>query len=206
MKVVCEDFRERSLTEKDLRSHVPAYHCKWVIFGFFAKTWHGKFFYLGLLLFLELQVPNENYSFPKDQERTTLPSTTSDRQRAGLKSKNVCKPNGGTRWRELESTDFVISISARNTELWAFFERCFQALSAGGFFSRTNEKRLVIAPRAHFRQKLKIDKKAQPELLLQAFLDATCTQQHVILDSTYKKRWSGLKAYSNPIFSFLNYT
>ena len=73
-------------------------------------------------------------------------------------------------------------------------------------FSRTNENRLVIAQRAHFRQKLKIDKKAWPELLLQSFLDATYPHQHVILDSTYKKRRSGLKDCSNPVFSFLNNT
>ena len=46
----------------------------------------------------------------------------------------------------------------------SFFERRFQPLSVGGFFSQTNEDRLVGAPRAHFRQKLKIDK--LPELLL----------------------------------------
>ena len=38
-----------------------------------------------------------------------------------------------------------------------FFERRFQPLSVGGF-SQTNGNRLVGAPRAHFRQKLKIDK------------------------------------------------
>ena len=41
---------------------------------------------------------------------------------------------------------------------------------------------------------------------IQSFLDSTYTQKHVILDSAYKKRWSRLKAYSNPVFSFLNST
>ena len=98
-----QKFRERSVIEKDLPSHVPGYHCKWVNFGCFAKAWHGKFFPSGFLLFLELKGANEYYSFPKDQERTTLPSTTSDQQRARFKRKNICKPNGGTRWCELES-------------------------------------------------------------------------------------------------------
>ena len=39
-----------------------------------------------------------------------------------------------------------------------FFERRFQPLSVGGFFFQTNGNRSVGAPRAHFRQKLKIDK------------------------------------------------
>ena len=70
----------------------------------------------------------------KNQEPTTLPSTTSDRQRARVKRKNICKSKGVTRWRELESTYCVTSISARNTGAWVFFfEHRFQPLSIGGF-------------------------------------------------------------------------
>ena len=69
--------------------HVPAY--RWVNFGSFAKAFHGKSFYSGFLLILEQQLAHKYYSLTKNQERTTLPSTTSDRQRARVKRKNVCK-------------------------------------------------------------------------------------------------------------------
>ena len=75
----------------------------------------------------------------KNQECTTISSTTRDRQRARVKCKNVRKSNGVTIWRELESTYFVTSISARNTGAWAFFERRFPPLSVGGFFSHQRE-------------------------------------------------------------------
>ena len=79
------------------------------------------------------------------QEHTTLPSTTSDRQRARAKRKNVCKSNGLTRWCNLESPYFVSSISVRSTDTWAFFfERRFQPLSVGGF-SQTNGNPLFSA-------------------------------------------------------------
>ena len=106
-------------------------------------------------IFRALQVPQ----FDKEiREYTRFSSNTSDRQRARVKRKNVCKSNGVTRWRELESTYFLTSISARNTGTWAFlFERHFQPLFVGGFFSNQRES-IVGAPRAYFRQKLKIDK------------------------------------------------
>ena len=45
-----------------------------------------------------------------------------------------------TRWREFESTYCVTSITARNTGTWTlFFERHFQPLSVGGFFSNQRE-------------------------------------------------------------------
>ena len=69
--------------------HVPAY--RWVIFGSFAKACHGKSFYSGFLFFLEQQGANEYCSLTNNQERTTLPSTTSVRQRARVKRKNVRK-------------------------------------------------------------------------------------------------------------------
>ena len=69
----------------------------------------------GVLLFLERQGACEYYSLTKkkNHEHTTLPSTTSDRQRARVKRKNVCKWNGVTRRRDFESTYFVTCISAR---------------------------------------------------------------------------------------------
>ena len=46
----------------------------------FAKAYHGKSSYSGFLLILEQQREHEYYTLTKNQERTTLPSTTSDRQ------------------------------------------------------------------------------------------------------------------------------
>ena len=59
----------------------------------------------------------------KNQERTTLLSTTSDRQKARVKRKNVCKSNV---WRDdasLKAHNCVTSISARKTGTWAFFSK-----------------------------------------------------------------------------------
>ena len=75
--------------------HVPAY--RWVNFGSFAKACHGKSFYSGFLLFREQQRAHKYYSLTKNQERTILPSTTSDRQTARVKRKNVCKSKA---WRD----------------------------------------------------------------------------------------------------------
>ena len=134
-------------------------------FGSFAKACHGKSFHSGFFLLLEQQLAHKYYMLTKNQERTTLSSTTSDRQRARVKRKNVCiKIKGVMRWRELESTYCVTSISARNTGTWAFFSNAVFNHFPLEDFSQTNGNRLVGAPRAHFRQKLKIDK--QPELLL----------------------------------------
>ena len=86
---------------------------------------HGKFFHSGFLLFLKQQRKQEYYSLTKNPERITLSSNTRDRQRARVKRKKVYKSNGVTRWRELESTYCVRSISARNTDTWAFFRTPF---------------------------------------------------------------------------------
>ena len=126
---------------------------RWVNFGFFAKACHGKSFCSGFLLFLEQQGTHEYYSLTNIQRHATLPSTTSDRQRARLKRKNMCKSNGVTRWRELESTYFVTSIYARNTGTWAFFfERRFQPLSVGGVFSNQRES-ISRCPKSPFPSK-----------------------------------------------------
>ena len=81
--------RSSSSSRGCVHVHVPAYG--WVNFGSFPKACHGKSFYSGFLLFLEQQGEHEYYSLTKNQERTTLPSTTSDRQRARVKRKTVCK-------------------------------------------------------------------------------------------------------------------
>ena len=80
------------------------------------------------------------------QQSTKSPSQT--------QKKNVCISNGVTRWRELDSTYFVTSISARNTGMWAFFffERRFQPLSVGGFFSHQRES-ISRCPKSIFPSK-----------------------------------------------------
>ena len=130
---------------------------RWVNFESFAKACHGKSFYSGFLLFLEQQRAHKYYSLTKNQERTILPSTTSDRQTARVKRKNVCKSKA---WRDganlkahIASRSFPREIPVRGR----FFERRFQPLSVGVFFSN-QRNRLVGAPRPHFCQKLKIDK------------------------------------------------
>ena len=65
---------------------------------------------------------------------------------------------GVTRWRELESTYCVTIISARKTGTWAFFSNAVYNHFPLEDFSQTNGNRLVGVRRAHFRQKLKIDK------------------------------------------------
>ena len=85
-----------------------------------------KFLLLRLLVIHGAARAHGHYSLTKNQEPTTLPSTTSDRQRARVKrKKNVCKSKGVLRWRELESTYCIMSISAQNTGAWAFFRMPF---------------------------------------------------------------------------------
>ena len=77
--------------------HSHAQPARWINFGSFAKACHGKSYNSGFLLFLEQQLAHKYYMLTKNQERTTLPSTTSDRQRARVKRKNVCKSKA---WRD----------------------------------------------------------------------------------------------------------
>ena len=111
------------------------------ISGLLRKRATANFFYSAFLLFLEQQGTHEYYSLTKKsgayhtffnhQRSTKSPSQT---------EKNVCKSNGLTRWSELKSTYFVTSISERNTSTWAFFfERRFQPLFVGGYFSNQRE-------------------------------------------------------------------
>ena len=148
--------RSSSASRGCVHVHVPAY--RWVNFGSFAKACNGKSFYSGFLFFLEQQRTHKYYSLTKNQQRTTLPSTTSDRQRARVKRKNVCKSKA---WRDGANLKAHIAsrpFSARNTGTWAFFSKAVFNYFPLEDFSQTNGNRLVGARRAHFRQKLKIDK------------------------------------------------
>ena len=131
--------------------NVEAYHCRWVNFGSCAKACHGKFFYSAFLLFLEQQGAHEYYSLTKKSGvyHTSFNHQRSKKARVKQK-KDVCKSNGVTRWRELESTYFVTSISARNTSTWACFsERRFQPLIVGGFLSNQRES-ISRCPKSQF--------------------------------------------------------
>ena len=122
-------------------------------FGSFAKACHIKSFYSAFLLFLEQQGAHEYYSLTKNQERTTLPSTTSDWQRARVKRKNVCKSKA---WRDganlkahIESRAFPREIPVRGR---FFFERRFQSLSVEGFFWN-QRKSISRCPKSPFPSK-----------------------------------------------------
>ena len=115
---------------------------------------------LGLLDFPEAAKGTPVLHFDKNIRSAShfFLTCTSDRQRAQVKHKNVCKSNGVTRFCEVESTYYVTSISVRKIGAWAFFSNPVFNHFPFEDFSQTNENRLVSAPRAHFRQKLKIDK------------------------------------------------
>ena len=142
--------RSSSASRGCVHVHLPAY--RWVNFGSFAKTCHGKSFYSGFLLFLEQQGENEYYSLTINQERTTLPSTTSDRQRARVKRKNVCKSKA---WRDGANLKAHIASRAFPREIPVrghFFERRFQPLSVGAFFSNQRES-ISRCPKSPFPSK-----------------------------------------------------
>ena len=65
----------------------------YVNFRSLAKACHGKLYLLGFLLFLEQQGPQEYNSLTNNQERTTVPSIASVRQRVTVKCKNACRLN-----------------------------------------------------------------------------------------------------------------
>ena len=89
---------QRCAQDRPLSGHNShAQSARWINFGSFAKACHGKSFYSVFLFFLEQQWAHKYYSLTKNQERTTLPSTTSNRQRARVKRKNVCKSKA---WRD----------------------------------------------------------------------------------------------------------
>ena len=113
----------------------------------------SRFLATGFLLFLEQQGEHEYYSLTKNQERTTLPSTTSDRQRARVKRKNVCKSKA---WRDGANLKAHIASRAFPREIPVrgrfFFERRFQPLSVGGFFSNQRES-ISHSPKSPFPSK-----------------------------------------------------
>ena len=118
-----------------VHAHVPAYG--WVNFGSFAKACHGKSFYSGFLFFLEQPRAHKYYSLTKNQERTTLPSTTSDRQRARVKRKNVCKSKA---WRDGANLKAHIASRAFQREI-PVRERFFRTP-----FSTTFRWRIFLKP------------------------------------------------------------
>ena len=82
---------------------------------------------------------------------TTLPSTTSDRQRARVKRKNVCKSKA---WRDGANLKAHIASRAFPREIpvrGRFFERHFQPLSGRGLFSNQRES-ISRCPKSLFRQ------------------------------------------------------
>ena len=88
--------------------------------------------------------------------------------RAGANAKLYVNP---TAWRgraKKVSKSYItrFSVGVLNNDMWAsffFFKHCFQTFSLS-IFSQMNENQLVGALRAHFRQRVVIDK--QPELFL----------------------------------------
>ena len=143
--------RSSSASRGCVHVHVPAY--RWVNFRSCAKACHGKSFYSGFLLFLEQLRAHKYYSLTKNQERTTLPSATSDRQRARVKRKNVCESkawqDGANLKAHIASRAFPREIPVRGR---FFFECRFQPLSIGGFFSNQRES-ISRCPKSPFPSK-----------------------------------------------------
>ena len=133
--------RLRSCTRKAYR---------WVNFGSFAKACHGKSFYSGFLLFLEQQRAHKYYSLIKNQERTTFPSTTSDRQRARGNAKiylNQRRDEMARTWKHiLRHEHFHAKYRYMDVE------RRFQPLSIGGFSSNQRES-ISRCPKSPFPSK-----------------------------------------------------
>ena len=120
-------------TERVTHRTLRNYYCYGSISGF-VKALQRQILLLGLLVIPGSSSKGhaEYYSLTKNQEHTTLPSiaTTSDRQRARVKEKMFW--NQLTRWRELESTYYVTSMSAQIPVPGRFFffsPRRFQRLT-----------------------------------------------------------------------------
>ena len=145
----CRPDRSSSASRGCVHVHVTAY--RWVNFGSFAKACHGKSFYSGFLFFLEQQQAHKYNSLTKNQERTTLPSTTSDRQRARVKRKNVNQRRDemARTWKHILRHEHF---RAKNRFVGVFFERRFQPLSVGGFFSNQRES-ISRCPKSPFPSK-----------------------------------------------------
>ena len=147
--------RSSSASRDCVRVHVPAYG--WVNFGSFAKACHGKSFYSGSLFFLEQQRAHKYYSLTKNQERPHFlqpPAIDKEPESNAKMYVNQRRDEMARTWKHILRHEHF---RAKYRYVGVFFERRFQPLSVGGFF-QTNANRLVGAPRAHFRQKLKIDK------------------------------------------------
>ena len=122
---------------------------RWGNFGSFAKVSHGKFFYSCFLLFLEQQRAHRYYSLKKDQQRTTLSSTTSDRQRARVKHKNVCK----SKWcDEIARKRKHIHVTS-TTGTWTFCSNAVFNHFPLEDFSQTNLESINQFPKSPFPPK-----------------------------------------------------
>ena len=126
-------------------------------FRVFCESMPRQIVFLGLVVIPGAARGTRILPFDKNQEHTTFPSTTSNRQRARAKRKNLCKSNGMTRWCEKESPYYVTSISTpryRYVGVSFFFLNPVFNHFLEDFF-KTNRNRLVGVPRDYFRQKLK---------------------------------------------------
>ena len=122
---------------------------RWVNFGSFAIASHGKYFYSCFLLFLEQQRAHQYHILQKTQERTSFSSTTSDRQRARVKRKNVCK----SKWcDEIARKRKHINVTS-NTGTWTFRSNAVFNHFPLEDFSQTNLESINQFPKSPFSPK-----------------------------------------------------
>ena len=89
----------------------------------FCEACHGKLVHSSLVfLFRTARVATVQW-FGKNQERITLPSTTSDRQSVRSQTQKSMLIKWRVDWREIESTHYVTIISARNTVDFIFLRK-----------------------------------------------------------------------------------
>ena len=157
-KTPTESSCRRSMPDRNpsaSRVHVPAY--RWV--GSFAKACHSKSFYSGFLLFLEQQGEHEYHSLTKKSGTyyTSFNQQRIDKEpasKAKIYENQRVRRDGANLKAHIASRAFPREIPVRGRFLWMQFSTTFHRR----IFSQTNGIRLVGAPRAHFHQKLKIDK------------------------------------------------
>ena len=138
--------------------HGHAQPARWINFGSFAKAYHGKSFYLGFLLFIEQQQANKYYSLTKkirSLQHFLKPPAIDKEPESNAKMYANQRRDETVRTRKhiLRHEHF----RAKHRHGSVFPKAVFDHFPLEDF-SQTNGNRLVGAPRAHFRQKLKIDK------------------------------------------------
>ena len=137
--------------------HSRAQPARWVNFGSFAKACHGKSFYSGFLLFLEQQRAHKCYSLTK---KSGAYHTSFNHQRTTKLESNAKMYVNQRHDKMAQTWKHILRhelFRVKYRYVGVFFERRFNHFLLEGF-SQTNGNRLVSAPRAHFRQKFKIDK------------------------------------------------